>query len=53
MKGDVIDVRLQSCTGDTAFQRSVERAVRKAEPLPLAPNPDVYDREIYFTFKPR
>lgn len=53
MKGDVIDVRLQSCTGDTAFQRSVERAVRKAEPLPLAPNPDVYDSKIYFTFKPR
>ena len=53
MQGDVIDVRLQSCTGDTAFQRSVERAVRSASPLPLAPNPDVYAREIIFTFKPR
>ena len=53
MAGDVIDVRLQSCTSDNAFQRSVERAVRKASPLPLSPNPDVYDREIYFTFKPR
>jgi hypothetical protein len=31
----------------------VERAVRKASPLPLPPNPDVFDREIYFTFKPR
>ena len=53
MMGDVIDVRLQSCTNDNAFQRSVERAVRKASPLPLPPNPDVFDREIYFTFKPR
>jgi len=53
MMGDVIDVRLQSCTSDNAFQRSVERAVRKASPLPLPPNPDVFDREIYFTFKPR
>lgn len=53
MTGDVIDVRLQSCTSDNAFQRSVERAVRKASPLPLPPNPDVFDREIYFTFKPR
>ena len=53
MMGDVIDVRLQSCTNDNAFQRSVERAVRKASPLPSPPNPDVFDREIYFTFKPR
>ena len=53
MRGDVIDVRLQSCANDNAFQRSVERAVRKASPLPLPPNPDVFDREIYFTFKPR
>ncbi len=53
MMGDVIDVQLQSCSSDNAFQRSVERAVRKASPLPLPPNPDVFDREIYFTFKPR
>lgn len=53
MMGDVIDVRLQSCSSDNAFQRSVERAVRKASPLPLPPNPDVFDREINFTFKPR
>lgn len=53
MTGDVIDVRLQSCTSDNAFQRSVERAVHKASPLPMPPNPDVFDREIYFTFKPR
>jgi colicin import membrane protein len=53
MTGEVLDVRLKSCTSDNAFQRSVERAVRKASPLPLPPNPDVFDREIYFTFKPR
>ena len=53
MRGDVIDVRLQSCVSDNAFQRSVERAVRKASPLPMPPNPDVFDREISFTFKPQ
>jgi colicin import membrane protein len=53
MMGDVIDVRLQSCTSDNAFQRSVERAVRKASPLPVPPDPELFDREIYFTFKPR
>ena len=52
MTGDVIDVQLKSCTNDNALQRSVERAVRKASPLPLPPNPDVFDREIQFTFKP-
>ena len=53
MTGEVLGVELKSCTSDNAFQRSVERAVRKASPLPLPPNPDVFDREIYFTFKPR
>lgn len=51
MSGDVIDVQLLSCTSDTAFQRSVERAVRKASPLPLPPDPELFDRKIQFTFK--
>jgi colicin import membrane protein len=51
MSGDVIDVQLQSCTSDNAFQRSVERAVRKASPLPLPPDPELFDRKIQFTFK--
>jgi len=53
MRGDVIDVQLQSCTADNAFQRSVERAVRKASPLPPPPDPELFDRQIDFTFKPR
>ncbi len=53
MSGDVLDVIVQSCTSDNAFQRSVERAVRKASPLPLPPDPELFDREIYFKFKPR
>ena len=51
--GDVIDVVLKKCVDDLAFQRSIERAVRKASPLPPPPNPEVFDREIHFTFKPR
>lgn len=53
MMGDVIDVMLQACSSDNAFQRSVERAVRKASPLPLPPDPELFDRKIYFKFKPR
>jgi len=52
MSGDVLDVKVQSCTSDNAFQRSVERAVRKASPLPRPPDPELFDREIYFKFKP-
>ncbi|MDH5386957.1 MAG: cell envelope integrity protein TolA [Gammaproteobacteria bacterium] len=51
--GDVIDVSLKKCANDLAFQRSIERAVRKASPLPPPPKPEVFDREIHFTFKPR
>jgi len=51
MSGDVIDVQLQSCSSDKAFQRSVERAVRKASPLPLPPDPELFDRKIQFKFK--
>lgn len=50
--GEVIDVQIQSCNGDTAFQRSVERAVVQASPLPLPRDPELFDREIIFTFKP-
>jgi hypothetical protein len=53
MMGDVIDVQLQACTSDNAFQHSIERAVYKASRLPLPPDPELFDRKIYFKFKPR
>jgi colicin import membrane protein len=49
--GDVVDVSVESCIGDAAFQRSVEAAVRKAAPLPDPPDPALFDRHIQFTFK--
>ncbi len=54
--GDVVSVSvsLQQCTKkDIAFQRSIERAVLRASPLPLPKNPEVFDREISFTFRNR
>ncbi len=50
--GEVVNVRLTECNGDVAFQRSVEAAVRKASPLPVPPDPEVFDREIEFVFEP-
>jgi colicin import membrane protein len=51
--GDVISVSVQACSSDVAFRNSIERAVWKASPLPPPPNPEVFDKEIRFTFRPQ
>lgn len=52
--GDVINARVVTSSGDTAFDRSVEAAVYKASPLPLPPDPALFEyfRELNFIFKP-
>jgi colicin import membrane protein len=52
--GDVAGVRITVSSGDAAFDRSVENAVRKAAPLPLPSDPGLFDnfRELTFVFKP-
>jgi len=50
--GEVQNVRTKQCSGSDAFKSTVERAVRKASPLPEAPNNDVFDKEVSFTFRP-
>ena len=50
--GYIINVRLVSCNGSAAFCQSVEAAVRKSDPLPQPQNPDLFEREIEFIFKP-
>ena len=50
--GDVVSVKLQDCSNNQVFQRSIERAVRKASPLPSPPSPEVFEREVHFTFRP-
>ena len=51
--GDVVSVNLQECSSDVAFKNSIERAVWAASPLPPPPNPEVFDNEIRFTFRPK
>ena len=51
--GEVVDVRVSECNGDSVFQRSVEQAVRKASPLPAAPDPELFERQLQFVFKPK
>ncbi|HED35148.1 MAG TPA: cell envelope integrity protein TolA [Gammaproteobacteria bacterium] len=50
--GEVLNVQMKQCSGSDAFKSTVERAVRKASPLPEAPNNDVFEKKLQFTFRP-
>ena len=54
--GYVEAVNVQGCTIDdsdkaASFRNSIERAVYKASPLPMAPDRSVFDTEIMFFFR--
>lgn len=53
--GDVISVQIVQSSGDAAFDRSVEAAVYRAAPLPLPPEPGLFDnfRTLQFRFEPK
>lgn len=52
--GEVVSVQITQSSGDPVFDRSVERAVRKASPLPLPDDASLfpYFKELKFIFKP-
>ncbi|MCZ6499525.1 MAG: cell envelope integrity protein TolA [Gammaproteobacteria bacterium] len=50
--GEVIDVRIAECNADEVTRRSIEAAVFKASPLPEPPDPNLFERNIIFNFKP-
>jgi colicin import membrane protein len=50
--GDVMSARVGSCNGDDAVRRSIEKAVMDASPLPKAPDPALFQRNINVRFKP-
>jgi len=54
--GDVLAVNIQNCTIDDSskaksFKDSIERAVYRASPLPIALDHDLFDAEIMFHFR--
>lgn len=51
--GEVINISVRSCTGDSIFQRSVENAVHKISPLPYEGFEKVFEREIRLIFMPQ
>ena len=52
--GDVIDAQVIKSSGNALFDRSVERATRKAAPLPLPNDPKIFNffRTLEFYFRP-
>ncbi len=55
-EGEVLSVNVHSCNVDNnskakSFKSSIESAVYKSEPLPIAPDKNVFDNEILIQFR--
>ena len=53
--GEVLDVRTRKASGQTAWDNAVERAIRRAQPLPLPSDPALMKefRELNLKFRPK
>jgi colicin import membrane protein len=53
--GDVLSVKLKRASGNAAYDSAVERAIQKAAPLPLPPDPAMFRdfRELNLKFRPQ
>ena len=52
--GIILDVSFGSCDGSTAtYRASIEGAVYQSEPLPAPGDPELFERELKFSFNPR
>jgi len=52
--GSVLDAQVTRSSGNAAFDRSAEVAVRRASPLPVPSDPQVFEafRNLTFNFDP-
>ena len=53
--GNVLNARLKRSSGNTAYDNAVERAINRAQPLPMPPDPALLKefRELNLKFKPQ
>jgi colicin import membrane protein len=53
--GEVLTVKLRRSSGVPAYDAAVERAILKASPLPLPPDPALFQqfRDLHLKFRPR
>ena len=49
-RGDVTEVTLRSCNGDTRWQLSLVAAIQSASPLPAPPDPSVFEGQLALSF---
>jgi colicin import membrane protein len=48
----VLNLRLKRSSGVAALDEAIERAIRRSSPLPLPPNPSLFQRTLEFKFRP-
>jgi colicin import membrane protein len=53
--GEVLDVKIRRASGQAPWDNAVERAIRRAQPLPLPPDPALMRefRELNLRFRPK
>ena len=53
--GEVLSATLKRASGNAAYDSAVERAIQKAAPLPLPPDPAMFRdfRELNLKFRPQ
>lgn len=51
--GEIIDVKLRKSSGLRAYDDAVQRAILKSSPLPRPTQPDLWERVLTLTFRPR
>jgi len=53
--GEVLDARIRKASGQAPWDNAVERAIRRAQPLPLPPDPALMRefRELNLKFRPK
>ena len=51
--GEVLNLKLTRSSGSSAYDSAVERAIYKAQPLPLPPDPTLFGefRELHLKFR--
>jgi len=51
--GEVISVKLRKSSGYKVYDEAVERAIRKASPLPRPERSSLFERDLRLTFRPQ
>ncbi len=50
--GEVVKAEVLACNGDQVVRESIETAVYNASPLPIAPDPALFERILVLNFRP-